>query len=46
MPTKGSKGNDFFTFVQALPKNHRYFFITQIHPNSIDDKKFVYLLCQ
>ena len=29
--------DDFFLFVQALPKNHRYFFITQIHPNSIDD---------
>lgn len=32
-----SKGDDFFSFVQSLPKNHRYFFITQIHPNSIDD---------
>lgn len=29
--------DDFYMFVQSLPKNHRYFFTTQIHPNSIDD---------
>ena len=29
--------DDFYMFVQSLPKIHRYFFTTQIHPNSIDD---------
>ena len=32
-----SQKDDFYMFVQSLPKNHRYFFTTQIHPNSIDD---------
>jgi hypothetical protein len=30
-----SQKDDFFMFVQSLPKNHRYFFNTQLNPNSI-----------
>jgi len=31
-----SQKDDFFMFVQSLPKNHRYFFTTQLNPSSVD----------
>ena len=32
-----SQKDDFFMFVQSLPKNHRYFFTTQLNPSSVDN---------
>lgn len=32
-----SQKDDFFMFLQYLPKNHRYFFATQLNPSSVDN---------